>query len=126
MSPSKQRRSVRITGSLLLIIQAAILQLDWIIDQTITQNWTLLVTYIALGGLAILAALIFWFLHYNGWLLAMAVQSLSLITTLILYFQDKRLAIQIIMVYAILMVLYLNSYLVDVAFHQKNRNRGEI
>ena len=68
--------------------------------------------------LAALAALGFLFLSRRGWILAALSQGASLAICLWLYYSGSApLYVYGVMVYCILMVLYLNSHDVRVAFH---------
>lgn len=77
--------------------------------------------------LALLAALGFLFLFRIGWLLAMIVQSLTLLACLLLYTEWEEILYQEpvfvypVMLYCIVMVLYLNSSDVRAAFQVRRR-----
>lgn len=77
--------------------------------------------------LAILAALGFLFLLRLGWLLAMTVQALTLLSCLLIYSEWEPVSdwkpffIYPVMLYCIVMVLYLNSSDVRAAFHVRQR-----
>ena len=77
--------------------------------------------------LALLAAFGFLFLFRVGWLLAMIVQSLTLLACLLLYTEWEEILYQEplfaypVMLYCIVMVLYLNSSDVRAAFHVRRR-----
>ncbi len=77
--------------------------------------------------LALLAALGFLFLFRIGWLLAMIVQSLTLLACLLLYTEweeilyQEPLFVYPVMLYCIVMVLYLNSSDVRAAFQVRRR-----
>lgn len=75
------------------------------------------------AALAVLAALVFFVLYRRGWLLAMMVQSLTLLACLGLYFRDDPAYIYPIMVYSVLMVLFLNSSEVRVMLHSREDGR---
>lgn len=106
--------SVRVSGLLLLIFQAGILQLIWT-PQTEALEFYLVFSILTL--LAVLAAIGFFFLSHAGWLLAMMTQSLTLVVSLIIYFFGaETLLAQLTMLHSILMVLYINSYFVRGAF----------
>ncbi len=141
---------VRANG-LLLVLQAAglggigfynVYQVDWQeVQQQIEGGLTLspeitatiervAIVVFTLGFpavLAILAAVGFLFLLRAGWLLAMAVQALTLLACLLIYSEWepvsgwKPIFIYPIMLYCVLMVLYLNSSDVRAAFHVKLR-----
>lgn len=109
-----RRSSVRISGGLLLILQAGLLQIIW------ARQTTALEIYLAfsiLSILAVLAAIGFFFLRHSGWLSGMLTQGLSLLVSLIIYsLGNEILSAQITMLYSIFMVLYLNSFNIRGAF----------
>jgi hypothetical protein len=74
------------------------------------------VVFIPLSMLALLAAVGFARLWRTAWLLAMLLQGLSLLTTLVLYFNQQPGYVYIIMLYSILMVIYLNYFEVYATF----------
>jgi hypothetical protein len=118
----KRRFWVRATGALFLLLEAILIQLFWTFDPKTTEMATTLLAFDLISGLAILAAIGFFFLRHVGWLSAMMVQGLSLFIALIVYFSSGLLIAQLTMLYCILMVLFLNSILVRTAF----RNRSVI
>jgi hypothetical protein len=118
----KRRFWVRATGALFLLLEAILIQLIWAFDPKTTEMATTLLAFDLISGLAILAAIGFFFLRHVGWLSAMMVQALSLFIALIVYFNSGLLIAQLTMLYGILMVLFLNSILVRTAF----RNRSTI
>jgi len=77
--------------------------------------------------LALLAAFGFLFMLRVGWLLAMVVQALTLLTCLLLYAEweeflpEEPMIIYPVMLYCIVMVLYLNSSDIRAAFHVRRR-----
>lgn len=74
-------------------------------------------TFLPIALLAMLAAAgIFW-LRPTGWLLGMLTQGLSLLLCLLLYWERQPGFIYPIMLYNIILVLYLNSYDIRLAFH---------
>jgi lysylphosphatidylglycerol synthetase-like protein (DUF2156 family) len=73
--------------------------------------------------LALLAASGFLFMLRAGWLLAMIVQSLSLLACLLLYSAWTPYFVYPVMLYCILMALYLNSSAVRAAFQVRPRRR---
>ena len=113
---------VRATGALLLLLEAILIQLSWTFDPKTTEMATTLLAFDLISGLAILAAIGFFFLRHVGWLSAMMVQGLSLFIALIVYFNSGLLIAQLTMLYGILMVLFLNSILVRTAF----RNTSDV
>lgn len=147
---------VRANG-LLLVLQAAglvgigvynIYQVDWQevqqqieTEATLSPEITETVEHVAVvvftlgfpAVLAILAAVGFLFLLRAGWLLAMAVQALTLLACLLIYSDWgpvsgwKPVFIYPVMLYCILMVLYLNSSDVRTALHvgRRTETRGE-
>ncbi len=77
--------------------------------------------------LALLAAFGFLFMLRVGWLLAMIVQALTLLACLLLYAEweellpEEPMFVYPVMLYCIVMVLYLNSSDIRVAFHVRRR-----
>jgi hypothetical protein len=67
--------------------------------------------------LAVLSAVGFLFLFRAGWLLAMAMQGATLLGCLTLFFDTRPQAIFPVMLYCTLMIFYLNSSDVRLAFH---------
>ena len=134
--PKKRTWSIRLI-TILLAIQAgfiAYLSLDQLAEQqwqivngqpvideeTLTADQLLAletaILFIPLTLYAGVAALSFFFLLRIGWLLALMMQSLTLAACLMLYFREGPSFIYVVMLYAILMVLYLNSFEVRVLF----------
>ena len=116
----KRRFWVRATGALFLLLEAILIQLTWTFDPKTTEMATTLLAFDLISGLAILAAIGFFFLRHVGWLSAMMVQGLSLFIALIVYFNSGLLIAQLTMLYGILMVLFLNSILVRTAFRNRS------
>ena len=85
----------------------------------------LVAMFIPLALLALVAAVGFVFLFRIGWLLGAIAQGLILVACLNLYFQYRPIFIYPIMVYSIIMVLYLNSFEVRIAF-QHRRDSGDV
>lgn len=81
--------------------------------------------FVPLAILTFFAAINFLLLRPMGWLLAMLIQSLTLLSTLILYFQWQSELVYPIMLYCIIMVLYLNSSYVRHCFDNKSRANTE-
>lgn len=111
--------SVRINGGFVLILQAFFLQLVWSPDHNVFGTWP---DNFALTGsvfLLLLAAVGFVFLRPLGWLLAMLAQAICLVTGLVFRFSDPALLVpaQLMMLYAIGAVLYLNVHTVRGAFN---------
>lgn len=105
--------SVRISGVWLLILQAVLFQTLW----TPAEAIEIYLTYTILTGLAVVAAVGFFFLRHSGWLLAMMTQGVSLLVSLFIYFSDGDIVpAQISMAYAIFMVLFLNLVVIKNAF----------
>jgi len=119
--------SVRLSGGLFLLLQAALLQMFGMFDTELRQTFTISAALSGLAALAFLAAIGFFLLQHTGWLLAMAVQGLCLFLALMLYFDQGSPAVYLSMLYSIFMVLYLNSFFVQVAFRTQptDRNGGE-
>ncbi len=144
--PAKSRSwPVRATA-VLLLLQAIglggysvyrITHLDWsflpqeaeIIQDAMTFGYIeailLVAMFIPLALLALVAAVGFVFLFRIGWLLGAIAQGLILLACLNLYFQYRPIFIYPIMVYSIIMVLYLNSFEVRIAF-QPRRDSGDV
>jgi hypothetical protein len=72
--------------------------------------------FVSLSILAVLAAVGFLRLRRTAWTAAMLVQGLALLVALALYFRGKPWYAYILMLYGILMVLYMNTYDVRMAF----------
>lgn len=108
--------SVRVSGGLLLLLQAALLQVISALRNGTPEAFILFIALGALTALAILAAVGFFFLKQTGWLVAMTVQGLCLLVFLTLYFRGASLWVYVALIYAIVMVLYLNSFIVQTAF----------
>ncbi len=66
------------------------------------------VIFIPLSVLGLLAAIGFFRLWRMAWIIAMLGQGLSLLTALVLYFDQRPHYVYIIMLYSIFMVIYLN------------------
>lgn len=75
--------------------------------------------FVPLAILTFFTAINFMLLRPMGWLLAMLIQSLTLLSTLVLYFQWQSDFVYPIMLYCIIMVLYLNSSYVRHCFDNK-------
>lgn len=99
---------------------------DRLIEMSESSTWAMLrhVTGDAIAGillvqlsfLALLAAFGFWRMRRNAWMNALLLQGLSLALALIRYFTGaKSWGMYILMLYAVLMVLYLNYYEVRMA-----------
>lgn len=109
-----RRFSVRISGMLLLILQAGLLQIIWPRQATALDIY---LVFSILSVLAVLAAIGFFFLLHTGWLSGMLTQGLSLLVSLIIYrVGSLTLSAQLTMFYSIFMVLYLNSLNIRSAF----------
>lgn len=152
---SKTTRSWPVrANALLLVLQAAglggigaynVYRVDWqqgqqqleadaMLSQGVNETVEQAVVIVLMLGipavLALLAALGFLFLFRIGWLLAMIVQSLTLLACLLLYTEWEEilyrepLFIYPVMLYCIVMVLYLNSSDVRAAFHVRRRKEA--
>ena len=107
------------------------LETDATLSQRLTETVEQAVVIVLILGipaaLALLAAFGFLFLFRMGWLLAMIVQSLTLLACLLLYTEWEEILYQEpvfvypVMLYCIVMVLYLNSSDVRAAFHVRRR-----
>lgn len=115
----KRRFWVRATGAFFLLLEAILIQLVWTFDPETTEMATTLLAFDLISGLAILAAIGFFFLRHVGWLSAMMAQGLSLFIALLVYFNSGLWVAQVTMLYGILMVLFLNSILVRTAFRNR-------
>ncbi len=129
--------SVRATGFLLVVQIAALVgiaihQLDqvglleWEAWQQLTRSTLPLnkagvigLTFLPIAGLAALAAMGFFVLRPFGWLLAMLTQGTTLLVCLLIYWVPtwELDYLYLLMLFCIVMVLYLNSYDVRVAFN---------
>jgi predicted membrane channel-forming protein YqfA (hemolysin III family) len=108
------------TAGLLGLAAFKIIAIDSASDDLIA-NWndSLGILYLLLACLSLLAALGFFRLWQNSWLMAMLLQGLCLLNGLIIYFQNGPAYSYAIMTYAIFMVIYLNHYEVRGAFHAR-------
>ncbi len=73
--------------------------------------------FISLAILAVLAAFGVLWMFRIGWLLAMLVQAVILLICLVLYFHQKPVFVYPLMLSCIILVLYLNSFDVRLAFY---------
>ena len=136
MEPEKTSyRPVRVIGVLLILEVIGLvvlggyefLQVDWRgIDLESQKHQAVEVAVFALfvpsGVLTLLAALSFLLLRRRGWLLAAIAQGLSLAVSLWLYTLFQPGYVYPIMAYCVLMILYLNSRDVRVAFLPRRRS----
>jgi hypothetical protein len=74
------------------------------------------IIFLPLSLLSLLAAVGFFRLWRAGWVMAMLVQGLSLLTALVLYFNQQPDYVYMIMLYSIFLVVYLNTFEVQTAF----------
>jgi hypothetical protein len=74
------------------------------------------IVFLPLSLLALLAAVGFFRMWRAAWVIAMLVQGLSLLTALVLYFNQQPDYVYAIMLYSILMVIYLNTFEVYTTF----------
>ena len=127
---------------LLLLLQALVL-VGTIVYKLSLVNWqpefigllnlreaqeasVVLVTFVPAGVMALVAGIGLFFLLRIGWLLAIVTQGLSLFGCLWLYFWWRpSLIYPAIMLFCIVMVLYLNSYDVRVAFRGSRVSPGQ-
>lgn len=142
-------------NALLLVLQAAglggigaysVYRVDWqeiqqqvdtyaTLSQGLTEAIEQAVIVVLILGvpavLALLAAFGLLLLFRMGWLLAMIVQSLTLLACLLLYAEweeilyEEPVFIYPVMLYCIVMVLYLNSSDVRAAFHVRRRREAK-
>jgi hypothetical protein len=74
------------------------------------------IIFLPLSLLSLLAAVGFFRLWRAAWVMAMLVQGLSLLTALVLYFNQQPDYVYMIMLYSIFLVVYLNTFEVQTAF----------
>ncbi len=134
----RRSRSVQITGVLLLVQALGLASISFLRSTLI--NWPralgggmltdesidAVISGGAFGTLAIagvLAGVGLLFRLRTGWLIAMVVQVLMLLACLYLYVQHKPTFIYPVMLSGIVVVLYLNSFDVRVAFNVKPATR---
>lgn len=79
---------------------------------------------VLLAALAFLAALGFAFIRPGGWLLAMIVQGLTLLSGLILHFRDGTTYAYALLASGVLLVFYINSFRVRAVFHRNGNATG--
>ena len=132
-------RLIRAVG-ILLLFQAAALAgttvhklslVDWQLEfidllnlREAQEASLVLAAFVPVAIMAVVAAVCLFFLFRFGWLLAILTQGLSLLVCLWLYFQWRpNLVYPAIMAFCIMMVLYLNSSEVSVAFRAKRASR---
>ncbi|MCB0196422.1 MAG: hypothetical protein KDJ65_31000 [Anaerolineae bacterium] len=110
--------SVRISGGIALLLQAFLLQFLWTPNSSFIGETPIFFSITPAVFLALLATLWFVFLRGTGWILAMMVQSICLLTGLYIRFWQPSWsgAAQLTMLYSILMVLYLNAHSIRSAF----------
>ncbi len=114
---------IRISGGLLLLLQATLLQFMWRNGLETAEALTIYIVFTILTAVAALAAAGFFLLYQSGWLLAMMVQGLALFVGLFIYFTDPSPASEATILYSIIMVLYLNSFIVRATFGTKPDNQ---
>lgn len=131
-TPRRTRRNwpVLVLGLLLLFqglglffiggLYAAIIEFDWVFT---AEDYLINIPlglrggiFIAIGILAVLAAIGFFRLWPAAWLNAVMVQGTSLLIALFLYFHEKPFYLYLIMIFSIFMVVYLNYSEVKEAF----------
>lgn len=106
-----------VQGSALIVL--GVLQVDEVSSiVSVLQEDYFYATLPILGLLALLAALGLFTLRPGAWVMAMLVQALSLLSSLIYYFdrQPQSVVLYTLMVYSIIMVVYLNYANVPSAF----------
>ncbi len=129
---------IRLIGLLLLLQGSGLLAISvylirWLATQS-SQRWDFSslrkveafwasTLFVPLAILTLLTAVSFILLRPMGWLLAMLIQGLTLLSALILYFQWKSDFVYPIMLYCIIMVLYLNSAYVRRVFYDGARSQ---
>lgn len=90
-----------------------------IVEMLITEPINALamgIIFIPLALLALLAALGFFRLWRTAWMMAMLTQGLSLLTALLLYFNQRPGYVYVIMLYSIFLVIYLHTAEVSTTF----------
>ncbi|MCK6624239.1 MAG: hypothetical protein L6R45_03565 [Anaerolineae bacterium] len=90
-----------------------------IVEMLITEPINALamgIIFIPLALLALLAALGFFRLWRAAWIMAMLTQGLSLLTALLLYFNQRPSYVYVIMLYSIFLVIYLHTAEVSTTF----------
>lgn len=90
-----------------------------IVEMLITEPINALamgIIFIPLALLALLAALGFFRLWRAAWMMAMLTQGLSLLTALLLYFNQRPGYVYVIMLYSIFLVIYLHTAEVSTTF----------
>jgi len=123
--------------SLLLLLEGALflgiavhggLQVDWereLLEKALSRQIVFLLTttgfLVPLAALAILAAVGFVLIRPSGWFLAMVVQGLTLLSSLVLHFREGPGYLYILMAVGVLMAFYINSSPVRVLFHRNNK-----
>lgn len=112
------RFSARISGGVALLLQAFLLQFLWTPNNAFFGELPAYFSLTLSVFLALLAALWFVFLRLTGWILAMLVQGICLLTVLYIRFWVPSLQISahLTMLYCIAMVLYLNGQPIRSAF----------
>jgi hypothetical protein len=133
---AKTRRWIVRASALLLLLQAATLagvnlykslQIDWatefadvMLSVAALETILLDAIFIPLALVALLTAIGFFFARRIAWLAAMTVQGLILVSCLLFYYFGYRSApLYGIMLYAILVVLYINTTDVRMAFYAR-------
>jgi hypothetical protein len=90
-----------------------------IVEMLITEPINALamgIIFIPLALLALLAALGFFRLWRAAWMMAMLTQGLSLLTALLLYFNQRPGYVYVIMLYSIFLVIYLHTAEISTTF----------
>jgi hypothetical protein len=127
--------SIRVIGLLLLVQAIGLVSIS--LSKSIRINWQQALRgealsaqameavvisgmFLPLAILAVVAALSILWVSRIGWLFAMIVQAVTLLVCLTLYFQHKPIFIYPLMLSCIILILYLNSFDVHLAFHVRS------
>lgn len=116
--------SVRLGGGIALLVQAFLLQFLWTPHNTLMGETPIFISITIAVFLTLLAVLGFVFLRPTGWILAMLVQMICLLTALFIRFSTPafQAAAHFTMLYSIGLVLYLNAHAVRSAFERRFQN----
>lgn len=115
---------VRLGGGIALLVQAFLLEFLWTPHNALTGETPIFMTITISVFLTLLAVLGFVFLRPTGWIVAMLVQTICLLTALSIRFSTPSFqgAAHFTMLYSIGMVLYLNAHAVRSAFQRRFQN----
>ncbi|MCB0173401.1 MAG: hypothetical protein KDJ97_22960 [Anaerolineae bacterium] len=115
---------VRLGGGIALLVQAFLLQFLWTPHNTLVGETPIFTSITISVFMTLLAVLGFVFLRPTGWIVAMLVQTICLLTALFIRFSTSsfQAAAHFTMLYSIGMVLYLNAHAVRSAFERRFQN----